>query len=52
MTNRKVTRQGAPLPQSEFITLIKEAEKGPFKPLGTFEEFKKDVLSTWKKTKC
>jgi Txe/YoeB family toxin of Txe-Axe toxin-antitoxin module len=52
MTKRKATRQGVPLSQVEFIALIKEAEKGPFKPLGTFEEFKKDVLSTWKKTKC
>lgn len=54
MTNRKVTRQGDPLPQSEFITLIKEAEKGPFKPLGTFEEFRKDVLKMsklWKTKK-
>lgn len=44
MTNRKVTRQGDPLPQSEFIALIKEGEKGPFKPLGTFEEFKKAII--------
>jgi Txe/YoeB family toxin of Txe-Axe toxin-antitoxin module len=49
MKKRKVTRQSDPLSQSEFIALIKEGEKGPFKPLGTFEEFKKDVLATWKK---
>jgi hypothetical protein len=41
---RKGTREGTPLSQSEFISLIKEAEKGPFKPIGTFDKFRKDVL--------
>lgn len=38
-----------PLSQDEFIKLIKDGENGSFKPIGTFEEFKKDVLSVWKK---
>jgi Txe/YoeB family toxin of Txe-Axe toxin-antitoxin module len=35
--------------QEEFVDLIKEAEKGPFKPLGSFDEFKNDVLNAWKR---
>ena len=39
----------SPLSQNDFVNLIKEGEKGSFKAVGTFEEFKKDVLSVWKK---
>ncbi|MBC7748409.1 MAG: hypothetical protein H7Z76_07510 [Methylotenera sp.] len=39
----------SPLSQNEFIKLIKDGEKGAFKAVGTFGEFKKDVLSVWKK---
>ena len=37
------------LSQNDFIALIQEGENGTFKAVGTFEEFKKDVLSVWKK---
>lgn len=40
---------GEPMSQLEFVDLIKEAEKGSFKPLGSFDEFKNDVLSAWKR---
>lgn len=39
----------APLSQTGFINLVKEGENGTFKAVGTFEEFKKDVLSVWQK---
>lgn len=39
----------SPLSQDDFINLVKDGEKGAFKAIGTFEEFKKDVLSVWKK---
>ena len=32
------------LTKAEFKKLVKEGENGPLKKLGTFEEFKKDVL--------
>lgn len=48
-SNINVAIPGSPLSQSEFMSLIKEAENGPFKTIGTFEEFRKDVLSVWKK---
>lgn len=35
--------------QEEFMNLIKDAEKGTFKPIGTFEEFRKNIISVWKK---
>lgn len=38
-----------PLSQTDFISLVKEGENGTFKAVGTFEEFKKDVLSVWQK---
>jgi len=38
-----------PLSEKDFVNLIKECENGTFKAVGTFEEFKKDVLSVWKK---
>lgn len=38
-----------PLSQTDFINLVKEGENGTFKAVGTFEEFKKDVLSVWQK---
>lgn len=40
---------GEPMSQAEFVSLIKEAEQGSFKPLGSFDEFKKDVLAAWKR---
>lgn len=46
---RNLAIPGEPMSQEEFVALIKEAEKGPFKPLGTFEEFKNDVLTAWEK---
>lgn len=48
-TKRNLAIPGEPMAQEEFAALIKQAEKGPFKPLGSFDEFKSDVLSTWKK---
>lgn len=33
--------------KEEFIASVREAEKGPFYELGTFEDFKKKVLSKW-----
>ncbi len=46
---RNLAIPGEPLSQQEFESLIKEAEKGPFKPLGSFDEFKIDILSAWRK---
>lgn len=40
---------GEPMSKDEFVSLIKEAENGPFKPLGSFDEFKNDVLNAWKR---
>ncbi len=37
---------GEPMSQEEFAALIKEAEKGPFKPIGDLVE---DVKLQWKK---
>jgi Txe/YoeB family toxin of Txe-Axe toxin-antitoxin module len=48
---RNLAIPGEPMSQEEFVDLIKEAEKGPFKPLGSFDEFKNDVLNAWKR-KC
>jgi hypothetical protein len=36
-----------PPSKEELIASIREAEKGPFYELGTFEDFKKKVLSKW-----
>jgi len=38
-----------PLSDKDFENRITECEIGTFKAVGTFEEFKKDVLSVWKK---
>ncbi|MFO0322328.1 MAG: hypothetical protein ACK504_07870 [Bacteroidota bacterium] len=38
-----------PMSQEEFVNLIKEAENGSFKPLGSFDEFKNDILRAWKR---
>lgn len=46
---RNLAIPGTPMSQEEFVDLIKEAEKGPFKTLGSFDEFKNDVLNAWKK---
>jgi len=46
---RNLAIPGNPMSQEEFVDLIKEAEKGPFKPLGSFDEFKNDVLNAWKR---
>lgn len=35
--------------QTDFMNLVKEGEKGTFKVVGTFEEFKNDVLKSLKK---
>lgn len=35
--------------QTDVIKLVQEAEQGSFKAIGTFEEFKKDVLKSLKK---
>ena len=48
-TTINVAIPGTSLSPSEFKNLIAEGEKGPFKAVGSFEEFKKDVLSVWKK---
>lgn len=37
---------GAPLSKEEFIALIQEAEKGPFKSVSNL---KKEVLAAWKR---
>ncbi len=39
------------LTKAEFKKLVKEAEKGTFKKLGTFDEFKKDILAISKNKK-
>lgn len=46
---KNVAVPSSPLSQSEFVGLIKEAEQGSFKAIGTFEEFKKDVIASWQK---
>ncbi len=46
---RNLAIPGEAMSQEEFVDLIKEAEKGPFKPLGSFDEFKNDILSAWKR---
>lgn len=46
---KNVAVPGSPLSQSEFSQLIAEGEKGSFKAVGTFEEFKKDVMASWQK---
>ena len=46
---RNLAIPGEPMSQGEFEALIKEAEKGPFKPLDSFDEFRKDIVSTWEK---
>jgi Txe/YoeB family toxin of Txe-Axe toxin-antitoxin module len=35
--------------KEEFIALVKEGEKGPFTALGSFEDFKSEILNIWKK---
>lgn len=46
---RNLAIPGEPMSQEEFVDLIKEAEKGPFKPLDSFDEFKNSILSAWKR---
>ena len=46
---RNLAIPGESMSQEEFVDLIKEAEKGHFKPLGSFDEFKNNVLSAWKR---
>lgn len=46
---RNLAIPGEPMSQGEFVDLIKEAEKGVFTPLGSFDDFKKDILAVWKK---
>ncbi len=46
--NKKFTPNES-LSQEDFICLITEAENGSFKPVGTFEEFKKDIMTVWQK---
>lgn len=48
-SRRNLAIPGEPMSQEEFELLIKDAEKGPFKPLGSFEEFKNDILAAWKR---
>ena len=35
--------------KEEFIALVKEGEKGPFTTLGSFEDFRSEILNIWKK---
>lgn len=46
--NAYLSPLGDPPSKEEFIASIREAEKGPFYELGTFEDFKKRILSKWK----
>jgi hypothetical protein len=46
---RNLAIPGEPMPKEEFIALIKEAEKGPFHELGSFDDFKNRILSEWRK---
>jgi len=48
-SKRNLAIPGEPMSQEEFVALIKEAEKGPFKSLGSFDEFKTRIVSKWKK---
>ena len=43
---RNLAIPGEPMLQEEFVALIKEAEKGPFKSMDNFTE---DILALWKK---
>lgn len=43
---RNLAIPGEPMTQQEFVGLIKEAEKGPFKSM---ENFTEDIISLWKK---
>lgn len=43
---RNLAIPGEPMSQEEFMDLIKEAEKGPFK---TMDNFVEDIKSLWKK---
>lgn len=43
--------QPKPLSANALRQFILKAERGVFKPIGTFEEFKKDVMEVWKKSK-
>ena len=43
---RNLAIPGEPMSQLEFVDLIKEAEKGPFK---TMDNFTEDILALWKK---
>ena len=36
---------GKPMSNKEFKNLIIEGEKGTFSPIGTFDEFKNEVLA-------
>ncbi len=46
---RNLALPGEPMTQEEFLGIIKEAEKGQFHALGSFDEFKSDIISAWKK---
>ena len=43
---RNLAIPGEPMSQEEFVSLIKEAEKGPFKSMDNFTE---DIKALWKK---
>jgi hypothetical protein len=43
---RNLAIPGEAMLQEEFVALIKEAEKSPFKSMDNFTE---DILSLWKK---
>lgn len=43
---RNLAIPGESMSQEEFVGLIKEAEKGPFK---TMDNFTEDILALWKK---
>jgi hypothetical protein len=40
---------GKPTSDIEFESMIKSAEDGPFKLHGSHNDFKKDILSVWRK---
>ncbi len=46
---RNLAIPGEPMSQEEFVSLIKESEKGPFKPMGSGDEFVNDIVSAWRK---
>lgn len=44
-TKENLAIPGEPMSQEEFVALIKEAEKGPFK---TMDNFVEDIKALWK----